>query len=116
MNPLIPRCSADSCEFRTNGTSVNTPTKRCASNLLILSHGATRALAQRTPVSPNRPWHGRGEARIKVDARNLIDPRLNFDPDKIYFFPELIDLAESQHRELLRRLARPTCLLVPKSA
>jgi len=41
---------------------------------------------------------------------------INFDPDKIYFFPELIDLAESQHRELLRRLARPTCLLVPKSA
>jgi hypothetical protein len=56
-----------------------------------------------------------------VDARNLIDPRLNFDPEKIYsfpelIFPELIDLAESQHRELLRRLARPTCLLVPKSA
>jgi hypothetical protein len=51
-----------------------------------------------------------------VDARNLIDPRLNFDPEKIHSLPELIDLAEPQRRELLRRLARPTCLLVPKSA
>jgi outer membrane protein TolC len=34
-----------------------------------------------------------------VDARNLIDPRLNFDPEKIYSLPELIDLAESHNRE-----------------
>lgn len=34
-----------------------------------------------------------------MDARNLIDPRLNFDPEKIYSLPELIDLAESHNRE-----------------
>jgi outer membrane protein len=49
-------------------------------------------------VSPDHPWHGFGEARIKADARSLIDPRLNFDPEKIYSLPEL-DLAESHNPE-----------------
>jgi len=86
-----------------------------AAIVVILSHGASLALAQRTPVSPDHPWHGLAEKSIEADARNLSELRLNFDPEKIYSLPELIDLAEPQHRELLRRLARPTCLLVLKS-
>jgi outer membrane protein len=70
-----------------------------AAIVLILSHGTSLALAQRAPVSPDHPWHGFGEARIKADARNLIDPRPNFDPEKIHSLPELIDLAESHNPE-----------------
>jgi outer membrane protein len=65
----------------------------------ILSHGATLALAQRAPVSPDHPWHGLGEARIEADARNLSEPELNFDPERTYSLPELIDLAESHNPE-----------------
>jgi outer membrane protein len=67
--------------------------------LLILSHGATLALAQRAPVSPDHPWHGNGEATIKADARTFSEAKLNFDPEKIYSLPELIDLAESHNPE-----------------
>jgi outer membrane protein len=70
-----------------------------AAIVLILSLGASLALAQRAPVSPDHPWHGFGEARIKADARNLIEPNLNFDPEKIYSLTELIDLAESHNPE-----------------
>jgi outer membrane protein len=70
-----------------------------AAIVLILSLGPRLALAQRAPVSPDHPWHGFGEARIKADARNLIEPNLNFDPEKIYSLTELIDLAESHNPE-----------------
>jgi outer membrane protein len=66
---------------------------------LILSQGASLALAQRAPVSPDHPWHGLEEARIEVDARNLAEPGLNFDQEKTYSLPELIDLAESHNPE-----------------
>jgi outer membrane protein TolC len=66
---------------------------------LILSHGASLALAQRAPLSPDHPWHGLGEATIEADARNLTEAKLNFDPEKAYSLPELIDLAESHNPE-----------------
>src|SRR5882724_1464382 len=55
--------------------------------------------AQTAPLSPDHPWHGLGEARIEADARNLTDAKLNFDPEKAYSLPELIDLAESHNPE-----------------
>ena len=70
-----------------------------AAIVLILSHGASLALAQRAPASPDHPWHGLGEARIEADSRNLTEPRLNFDPERTYSLPELIDLAESHNPE-----------------
>jgi outer membrane protein len=70
-----------------------------AAIVLILSHGASLALAQRPPVSPDHPWHGLGEARIEADARNFIEPGLSFDQEKTYSLPELIDLAESHNPE-----------------
>ena len=66
---------------------------------LFLSHGASLALAQRTPVSPDHAWHGLEEARIEADARKFIEPGLNFDREKSYSLPELIDLAESHNPE-----------------
>jgi outer membrane protein len=67
--------------------------------MLILSHGASFALAQRAPVSPDHPWHGLAEARIESDAKNLPQSTLSFDPEKTYSLPELIDLAESHNPE-----------------
>ncbi len=54
-------------------------------------------LAQTAPVSPNHPWHGLGEARIEEGARDFTEPGLNFDEEKTYSLPELIDLAESHN-------------------
>lgn len=65
----------------------------------ILSHSASLALAQRAPVSPDHAWHGPGEAGIAADARNFAEGKLNFDPEKAYSLPELIDLAESHNPE-----------------
>ena len=70
-----------------------------AAIVLILSHGASLALAQRVSVSPDHPWHGVGEARIEADARNLTEAKFNLDPEKTYSLPELIDLAESHNPE-----------------
>jgi outer membrane protein len=70
-----------------------------AAIVLILSHGASLALAQRAPVSPDHAWHGVDEARIGADARNLTEAKLNFDPEKGYSLAELIDLAESHNPE-----------------
>lgn len=70
-----------------------------AAIVLILSHSANLALAQRAPLSPDHPWHGLAEAGIEVDARNLTEPKLNLDPAKNYSLPELIDLAESHNPE-----------------
>jgi outer membrane protein TolC len=50
-------------------------------------------------VSPDHPWHGIGEKSIEAEARNVIEPRLNFDPEKTYSLAELIDLAESHNPE-----------------
>ncbi|HET6931520.1 MAG TPA: TolC family protein [Candidatus Acidoferrum sp.] len=70
-----------------------------AAIVLMLSQGANLARAQRAPVSPDHPWHGLGEAGIEVDAKNLTEPKLSFDPAKNYSLPELIDLAESHNPE-----------------
>src|ERR1700742_1288299 len=66
---------------------------------LILSQGASLALAQRAPVSPDHVWHGPGEAGVAPDAKNFAETKLNFDPGKAYSLPELIDLAESHNPE-----------------
>src|SRR5882724_11126902 len=66
---------------------------------VILSHGASLALAQRAPVSPDHTWRGFAEARIEADARNFTEPGLSFDQEKTYSLPELIDLAESHNPE-----------------
>jgi outer membrane protein len=70
-----------------------------AAIVLILSHGAGLAVAQRAPVSPDHAWHGLGEAGIEADARNFTEAKINFDPAKTYSLPELIDLAESHNPE-----------------
>ena len=70
-----------------------------AAIVLIVSYGATCALAQNAPVSPDHPWHGLGEARMEADAKNLAEPALNFDPEKTYSLPELIGLAETHNPE-----------------
>src|SRR5258708_7022338 len=62
--------------------------------VLITSQGGSVALGQRAPVSTDHTWHGLGEARIEADARNFTEPGLNFDQEKTYSLPELIDLAE----------------------
>jgi outer membrane protein len=67
--------------------------------VLILSRSSSLALAQRAPMSPDHPWHGVGEARIEADARDLTKPTLDFDPEKTYSLPELIDLGESHNPE-----------------
>jgi outer membrane protein TolC len=67
--------------------------------LLISLQSAGLALAQRAPVSPDHPWRGLGETRIEADAKNLTEPKLNFDQEKTYSLPELIDLAESHNPE-----------------
>src|ERR1700751_4791311 len=64
-----------------------------------LSHGASLAVAQRPPVSPDHPWHGLGETKIEADARNFAERGFNFDQEKTYSLPELIDLAESHNPE-----------------
>src|SRR5260370_29503619 len=78
-----------------------------AAIVLILSHGASLALAQRAPMSPDHPWHGLGEATIEADARNFTEPGLDFDQEKTYSLPNLIDLVESHKPETLVALERP---------
>jgi outer membrane protein len=70
-----------------------------AAIVLILSHGASLALAQRPPVSPDHPWHELGETKIEAEARNFTEPGFNLDQEKTYSLPELIDLAESHNPE-----------------
>jgi len=66
---------------------------------LILSHGASLALAQTAPVSPAAPWHGPGEEKIEADAKNTPQPSFSIDPAKMYTLAELVDLAESHNPE-----------------
>jgi outer membrane protein len=68
-----------------------------AAIVLILSHRAGLAIAQRAPLSPDHAWHGLGEAGVEADARDFTEAKLNFDPAKTYSLPELIDLAESHN-------------------
>src|ERR1700722_19802297 len=98
------RCSADSQERRIMlGQSKLRPsiarTLVRAAIALILSQGASLGLAQRAPVSPDHAWHGPGEAGIASDAKNFAETKFNFDPEKAYSLPELIDLAESHNPE-----------------
>jgi outer membrane protein len=66
---------------------------------LIFSQGASLALAQRSPASPDHVWHGAGETGIAADAKNFTEAEFNFDPERAYSLPELIDLAESRNPE-----------------
>jgi outer membrane protein len=70
-----------------------------AAIVLILSHGASLALAQPAPVSPAAPWHGPGEEKIEGDAKNAAQPRFSIDQAKTYTLAELVDLAESHNPE-----------------
>jgi outer membrane protein len=105
IDQLNLRCSGDF--LGTTGSILRRSTFRPgaaravvrAAIALILSHGASLALAQRAPVSPDHPWHGLGEARIEADARNFTEPALSFAQEKTYSLPELIDLAESHNPE-----------------
>jgi outer membrane protein len=92
IDQLSLRCGGD---FRPGSARVLTR----AAIVLVLLLPASRALAQNAPVSPDHPWHGLGEARIEADARNFTEPKLNFDPEKTYSLPELINLAESDNPE-----------------
>jgi outer membrane protein len=70
-----------------------------AAIVLILSHGASLALAQTAPVSPAVPWHGPGEEKIEGDAKNARESRFSIDQAKTYTLAELVDLAESHNPE-----------------
>jgi len=67
--------------------------------LSVLLLVASRALAQRAPVSPDQPWHASQEREIEADAKNLRDSRFNVDPAKTYSLAELVDLAEAHNPE-----------------
>ena len=72
---------------------------RLAGVLFLLALAARGALPQDAPVSPDHPWHGRGEQRIEADAKTIGVSRFRTDPDKTYSLAELIDLAESHNPE-----------------
>ena len=72
---------------------------RLAGVLSLLALAARGALPQDAPVSPDHPWHGRGEQRIEADAKTIGVSRFRTDPDKTYSLAELIDLAESHNPE-----------------
>src|SRR6266853_5872183 len=105
IDQLSLRCGGDF--LRTTGPILRRSTFRPGSArvlaraaiVLVLLQPVSRALAQNAPASPDHPWHGLGEARIEADARNFTEPRLNFDQEKTYSLPELIDLAESHNPE-----------------
>src|SRR6266436_111519 len=105
IDQLSLRCGGDF--LRTTGPILRRSTFRPGSArelaraaiVLVLLLPVSRALAQNAPASPDHPWHGLGEARIEADARNFTEPRLNFDQEKTYSLPELIDLAESHNPE-----------------
>src|SRR5467141_2811009 len=105
IDQLSLRCGGDF--LRTTGPILRRSTIRPGSArvlaraaiVLVLLQPVSRALAQNAPASPDHPWHGLGEARIEADARNFTEPRLNFDQEKTYSLPELIDLAESHNPE-----------------
>src|SRR6266403_1567998 len=106
IDQLSLRCGGDF--LRTTGPILRRSTIRPGSArelaraaiVLVLLLPVSRALAQNAPASPDHPWHGLGQARIEADARNFTEPRLNFDQEKTYSMPELIDLAESALRKL----------------
>jgi len=105
IDQLSLRCGGDF--LRTTGPMVRQSRLRPsaagavvrAAIVLILSRGASLVLAQGAPASPDHPWHGVAEKSIQADARNLTEVKLNFDPEKTYSLPELIDLAESHNPE-----------------
>ena len=67
--------------------------------LCVLLLFGSCALAQRAPVSPDRPWHGVGEQRIEAGAKNSRESSFSIDPIKSYSLAELIDLAEMHNPE-----------------
>jgi outer membrane protein len=105
IDQLSPRCVGDF--LRTTEPIPGRLTLRLGSArvlaraaiVLVLLQPVSRTLAQNAPSSPDRPWHGRQEAKIEADARNFTEARLNFDSEKTYSLPELIDLAESHNPE-----------------
>jgi outer membrane protein len=67
--------------------------------LCVLLLFGSCALAQSAPASPDHPWHGVGEQRIEVDAKNSRESSFSIDPIKSYSLAELIDLAETHNPE-----------------
>jgi outer membrane protein len=112
--PRMARIRVDQLSLRSGGDFLRTTTPGLrrstfrpgsarvlarAAIVFVLLQPVSRALTQNAPASPDRPWHGLGEARIEADLRNLTEPTLDFDPAKNYSLPELIDLAESHNPE-----------------
>src|SRR5215467_3512405 len=84
-------------QSRLRGSSARAVAR--VATVLVLSQGASVAVAQRAPVSPDHPWHGPGNVRIEANTKNLTESKLNLDPEKSYSLPELINLAESHNPE-----------------
>jgi len=55
--------------------------------------------AQKTPPSPNLPWHSKEEREAAKQLAADRQPTWSIDPEKIYTLPELIDLAELHNPE-----------------
>jgi outer membrane protein len=64
-------------------------------SFLMVSTGTV--LAQRAPVSADRPWYTSSEFKVEADAKNIPELRFIVDPAKTYALPELIDLAEAHN-------------------
>ena len=84
-------------QSRLRGSSARAVAR--VATVFVLSQGASVAVAQRAPVSPDHPWHGPGNVRIEANTNNLTESKLNLDPEKSYSLPELINLAESHNPE-----------------
>src|SRR6267154_3423867 len=58
---------------------------------------ASSVLGQTLPASPERPWHGSAEFKMKEDTGRAGDSRFAVDQSKTYSLSELIDLAEAHN-------------------
>jgi outer membrane protein len=57
------------------------------------------AWAQKSPVSPDRPWHGAQEAQLARDLQGYGQTSFSIDASKTYALAELVDLAEQHNPE-----------------
>lgn len=73
------------------------PYLRVAGAILFLAFFPGTVLAQRAPVSADRPWHTSSEFKVETDAKDIPDLRFTIDPAKTYALPELVDLAEAHN-------------------
>ena len=74
------------------------PTSLTAIPLLIVLF-VIPAPSQSPPAASDRPWHSFEEQQIAKERKDLRQPALVIDPNKLYSLPELIDLAESYNPE-----------------